>query len=875
MSKDKGKDKVQYDASGRWVQTVAGEQSPDWRDREHYVFNKLLYQGEEQGNGFNLYRDTAIYNDPLEQRYEKGLEELTILEDQHKQQKNENTLRIQTGRALALAGEELEKERQDTLVQIHEQIVAPARDGRLDYDDGQNPQVQAMKQWLERINNPQQLDGMYPMYREETYDIPDELADLYDEGAKAEIRGNVNKLQKQNAIIKESNTADKQRSEEADKVITDAGLTLKEKEDACAKIVEGVRNPPAPLVQENPRGKKEIEKARKEAIAKAEESRDDRTFSGEVERDKLILKQTLCRPDDLLRYHVGDDEDKASKGTALTAQRRNELAGKLAVEKPGIVEEYTKEKNTADILKRLYHVQVTAGMTVVTKDGEVDASKNGLPGASYAMMGNRVVMDVDDRVGLQLANYILTGKTEVEEGVKPKDLIQNTPVFQRTIATHGLERRDGDLVETKGYGAGVKARGNHFGLNVAFGSYGENDIHGRPITTDGLSGHLYWQIGKDGRMLAGVEPCRDPSIGELRSGGTKGQYGTHFLGGSDKTGASGTRVGGIRSGKNGEKELSPRDIRLQQEKEVYAERKEEGQQDTDHSYADTEGPLRYNGLKMKVSEEQLKGISEMSADDIPVDIGSYIPAPVKNANVLQPVKHTAKPEVVDKKTLNEECAKKQKVLDDAKDVAKNARKENSLWNRFKRWVGDLVEKIEKMITGRPTTGEYEAILTEALNRKPEGEALHKEEKLVASVPGHSQAQNLSGQQPVSQEPSGSKEGKEEPVSRVRALTRKFEAPEPQVEKSKELRKSAQIDTPVSELVTKFEEGERRDKTPEGQKVRELAQNAKEKGGDPKEVADVLQNVKKKAEKTGIKQAGVGEEKRGIDNRPRSSSQLKS
>ena len=404
---------------------------------------------------------------------------------------------------------------------------------------------------------------------------------------------------------------------------------------------------------------------RTDHIHAAETTRDERSFSEEIEHDKQALTDILSRPQSMLQQkgvnsvNALSDEDK---------------------------KEYELEKNTADTIKRTLQFAETAGVQLTTGDGQsIDASENGLPNASYFMHGARFKFELPEGSGHDVANYILNGATGQDaHDRKPQSLEgghvsktidsgkaqgRGNHVFTRVIATHGASfGEDGSVTETKGPAEGVKAMtsqgGKHFGMNVAAGAYGETDIHDRDMSLNGLAGHLYvcyippTETSK-GCMLIGMEGCVPPTIGQVVKGqAPEGQFDSHDVSGSaDNFTTHGSRPAGERGGK-----LGPLDARLESEKMVY------GQHDEQHPYQDTVIPRRYDGMGVPLTNDIIAQVTALSADDIASDIGNNIPKSTDQSVEKEVVQHQSKQDSVDKEVLNAHCPEIEKIQAELKEV---------------------------------------------------------------------------------------------------------------------------------------------------------------------------------------------------------------
>ena len=644
-----------------------------------------------EGGNESVYRETLFYN---QEAYDRGLSDHATAQLQAEQNPD---VPMFTGVAatekLKTFSTLLEKQRQDTINDIHDVITAPHASGDLTQE-----QTTAMEEWIARINSAEKTDGKYNMYRPESYEIPEALAGLYDDRAKEAISAGATKIEQQNNKIAQMDGTIRTATSSLADIVNTEGKSREDIQKECAAIVSGVTR-----------------ELRTELITEAEVSRDSRTFTEEIEHDKTQLQKILKRPDDLLKAKTGQD---------VTDENRGTLVGQLSREDK---KQYDLEKSTADVLKRTMHMAETAGVQITTGDGQsIDANANGLPLATYMMHGARFKFEIPAGSGHEVANYVLNGMTGDEaRTTKPQNITGNQvsksvdpekaqrhdkAVFSRVIATHGAKIENGQVIETKGVGEGIKAIGrgdSHFGMNVAAGAYGEKDIHGRDMTLDGLSGHSYIyyrppSATEPGCLMVGMEGCVPPTIQQAITGqAPEGQFDSHDVHGSaDNFTTIGSRPAGAKfDGKTGRIESGQLDGRLENEKAVYAK------QGVEHPYKDAVLPRRYDGTGVPLKNDMLNEVLSKSADEISTDIGNKVPKSTDKSQEQAVTTHVAKTDTVDKGALNKGCKQlEEKAAAEREDriAAKKVEKqEKSLWNRFKNkvkaaahWVGEKLGIIE-------------------------------------------------------------------------------------------------------------------------------------------------------------------------------------
>jgi len=147
-----------------------------------------------------------------------------------------------------------------------------------------------------------------------------------------------------------------------------------------------------------------------------------------------------------------------------------------------------------------------------------------------------IVAPKGEKLDERIINWLLSGNPPSNKHVWHNPNVSETNktegtqvVHTREFATHGF--KDNKEIKIRNP---LKARnkdGGHLGFDVAIGRYGTNDIHGRKIRMDGLSGHVYMHIDpENNNILIGIESAKAPD--GLRSPSVEGQYGRHTHTGS-------------------------------------------------------------------------------------------------------------------------------------------------------------------------------------------------------------------------------------------------------------------------------------------------------------------------------------------------------
>lgn len=249
---------------------------------------------------------------------------------------------------------------------------------------------------------------------------------------------------------------------------------------------------------------------------------------------------------------------EAEKRTILQEQAHAVDVLEKTLDRPSHVpaDEVEMEQKQAGFLKRWAILVAAGGLEVTMDDGsKKPASELNMPVAEIIGCGARMsVLGSDQRV----ANWLLNGPVSTMDEAQQYETrkVTDSPAVSKT-----QEKNNGELAHTRGGGThafegdkevktmnplkAARADGRHVGVDLAIGGHGESDVHGRPITRDGLSGHAYMHFSPDSaNMMIGMESCTDPK----KSNGyaqVDGQFGTHtWRGGPEPLTAVGIRPWG-------------------------------------------------------------------------------------------------------------------------------------------------------------------------------------------------------------------------------------------------------------------------------------------------------------------------------------------
>jgi len=274
-------------------------------------------------------------------------------------------------------------------------------------------------------------------------------------------------------------------------------------------------------------------------------------------RRKAYEKTAMARPFEKEKEYANSKMMQILKRpeVAVAAQKEN-----IDTYKEG--DDYKKELKQQMFLKKWALLVESGGLKINKKGAKLqDAKEIEMSVAQIMGCGARLVITSNSPVkGNQLINWLLSNEPETDLEKLKKPYIENLSLtlekgqniaYIRKAATHGFK---GEKEVKKGVLEAADSSGVHLGVDLAMGAFETIDIHGRPVTMDGLHGHAYLHIDPiTHNILLGLEQCTDPKWHNNGYWEVRGEFGVHNVRGAS---SNITGLGTVDFGRHNPKDTS-------------------------------------------------------------------------------------------------------------------------------------------------------------------------------------------------------------------------------------------------------------------------------------------------------------------------------